>query len=67
MTEFMWLEQLSRDRDIVAQSEAVRALKPLPTIVISSHLCTVFLIPEYLFRIRFEAVLALVSCSLIKS
>ncbi|POV97767.1 hypothetical protein PSHT_14384 [Puccinia striiformis] len=59
MTEFMWLEQLSRDRDIVAQSEAVRALKPLPTIVISSHLCTVFLIPEYLFRIRFEAVLAL--------
>ncbi|KAI7963119.1 hypothetical protein MJO28_001213 [Puccinia striiformis f. sp. tritici] len=64
MKEFMWLEQLSRDRDVVAQLEAVRALKTLPTKVVSSHLCRVVLIPEYFFRIRVEAVLALVSCAI---
>ncbi|KAI9604502.1 hypothetical protein KEM48_000737 [Puccinia striiformis f. sp. tritici PST-130] len=62
--DFMWLEQLSRDRDVVAQLEAVRALKTLPTKVVSSHLCRVVLIPEYFFRIRVEAVLALVSCAI---
>ncbi|PLW33721.1 hypothetical protein PCASD_12511 [Puccinia coronata f. sp. avenae] len=61
MKEFMWLEQLQRDRDVVAQLEAVRALKTLPTKVVSSHLCRVVLISEYYFRIRVEAVLALVS------
>ncbi|WAR52569.1 hypothetical protein PtB15_1B1012 [Puccinia triticina] len=63
MKEFMWLEQLQRDRDVVAQLEAVRALKTLPSKIVSSHLCRVVLIPEYCFRIRVEAVLALVSCA----
>ncbi|KAA1114250.1 hypothetical protein PGT21_001821 [Puccinia graminis f. sp. tritici] len=63
MKEFMWLEQLQRDRDVVAQLEAVRALKTLPSKVVSSHLCRVVLISEYFFRIRIEAVLALVSCA----
>ncbi|EFP77426.2 uncharacterized protein PGTG_03382 [Puccinia graminis f. sp. tritici CRL 75-36-700-3] len=63
MKEFMWLEQLQRDRDVVAQLEAVRALKTLPSKVVSSHLCRVVLISEYFFRIRIEAILALVSCA----
>lgn len=63
MKEFMWLEQLQRDRDVVAQLEAVRALKNLPSKIVCSHLCRAVLVSEYFFRIRVEAVLALVSCA----
>ncbi|WAQ89524.1 hypothetical protein PtA15_11A213 [Puccinia triticina] len=63
MKEFMWLEQLQRDRNVVAQLQAVKALKTLPSKIVSSHLCRVVLIPESCFRIRVEAVLALVSCA----
>ncbi|KAA1083159.1 Transcription initiation factor TFIID subunit 2 [Puccinia graminis f. sp. tritici] len=63
MKEFMWLEELQRDHDVVAQVEAVRALKTIPSKVVSSHLCRVAPVLEYIFQMRNEAVLALDSCA----
>ncbi|MBW0488935.1 hypothetical protein O181_028650 [Austropuccinia psidii MF-1] len=63
MKEYMWLEQLQKDRDVIAQLEAVKALSCLSSKVASSHLCRAALTFEYFFRIRVEAVLALVSCA----
>ncbi|KAH9824294.1 hypothetical protein DFH28DRAFT_1103158 [Melampsora americana] len=63
MKEYMWIEQLQRDKDVVAQLEAIEALKQLPSNVVSSHLCKTVLTPEYFFRIRIEAVYGLVSCA----
>ena len=59
--DFMWVSQLTRDRDVVAQLEAVHALARLPTPVVASILARTVLTTNYFLRIRTEAVLALVS------
>ncbi|KAF7302593.1 Transcription initiation factor TFIID subunit 2 [Mycena chlorophos] len=64
--DFMWVSQLQRDRDVVAQLEALRALTKQPTAIVSSTLTKTVLVSNYYFRIRCEAALALVNCSIHK-
>ncbi|KAG6911349.1 hypothetical protein DXG01_001020 [Tephrocybe rancida] len=59
--DFMWVSQLQRDRDVVAQLEAIHALAEKPTAIVSSTLTKTVLVSNYYFRIRSEAALALVS------
>ncbi|KAM0788313.1 hypothetical protein ACM66B_001456 [Microbotryomycetes sp. NB124-2] len=61
--DFMWISQLQRDRDVVAQMEAVHALSRLPSAIVSSNLTKAILIPNYFIRVRMEAALALISCA----
>ncbi|GAA5914840.1 hypothetical protein JCM6882_007815 [Rhodosporidiobolus microsporus] len=61
--DFMWISQLQRDRDVVAQLEAVHALSSMPSPVVSSNLCKTVLVSNYFVRIRMEAALALISCA----
>ncbi|CAK5264367.1 unnamed protein product [Mycena citricolor] len=61
--DFMWVSQLQRDRDVVAQLEALHALAQQPTAIVSSTLTKTVLVSNYYFRIRCEAALALVNCS----
>ncbi|KAF5392476.1 hypothetical protein D9757_002262 [Collybiopsis confluens] len=69
--DFMWVSQLQRDRDVVAQLElndvvvqAVHALAKQPTAIVSSTLTKTVLVSNYHYRIRCEAALALVQCSI---
>ncbi|TFY71826.1 hypothetical protein EVG20_g1175 [Dentipellis fragilis] len=62
--DFMWVSQLQRDRDVVAQLEAVNALTKMPNAIISSTLTKTVLVTNYFFRVRCEAALALVTCAL---
>ncbi|GAA5969785.1 hypothetical protein JCM11641_008040 [Rhodosporidiobolus odoratus] len=63
--DFMWISQLQRDRDVVAQLEAIHALSGTPSPVVSSNLCKTVLVNNYFVRIRMEAALALISCATI--
>ncbi|KAJ7750340.1 hypothetical protein B0H16DRAFT_1550372 [Mycena metata] len=62
--DFMWVSQLQRDRDVVAQLEALHALAQQPTAIVSSTLTKTVLVSNYYFRIRCEAAVALVNCSI---
>ncbi|KAJ6520284.1 hypothetical protein C8R45DRAFT_55863 [Mycena sanguinolenta] len=62
--DFMWVSQLQRDRDVVAQLEALHALAQQPTKIVSSTLTKTVLVSNYYFRIRCEAAVALVHCSI---
>ncbi|KAJ8084704.1 hypothetical protein PM082_003480 [Marasmius tenuissimus] len=64
--DFMWVSQLQRDRDVVAQLEAVHALARQPTAIVSSTLTKSVLVSNYHYRIRVEAALALVNCAIRK-
>ncbi|KZS93535.1 hypothetical protein SISNIDRAFT_441399 [Sistotremastrum niveocremeum HHB9708] len=61
--DYMWVSQLQRDRDVVAQLEAVRALSRQSSHIVSSTLTKTVLVTNYFFRIRVEAALALVNCA----
>ncbi|GAA5961060.1 hypothetical protein JCM3765_006519 [Sporobolomyces pararoseus] len=61
--DFMWISQLQRDRDVIAQLEAIHALSGLPSPIVSSNLCKTVLVSNYFVRIRMEAALALISCA----
>ncbi|GAA5938378.1 transcription initiation factor TFIID subunit TAF2 [Sporobolomyces koalae] len=61
--DFMWISQLQRDRDVIAQLEAIHALSGLPSAIVSSNLCKTVLVSNYFVRIRMEAALALISCA----
>ncbi|EJC98793.1 uncharacterized protein FOMMEDRAFT_161628 [Fomitiporia mediterranea MF3/22] len=61
--DYMWVSQLQRDRDVVAQVEAVHALARQPTPIVSSTLTKTVLVTNYFFRVRCEAALALVNCA----
>ncbi|KAJ3830293.1 hypothetical protein F5880DRAFT_1516515 [Lentinula raphanica] len=62
--DFMWVSQLQRDRDVVAQLEALHALAKQPTAIVSSTLTKTVLVSNYHYRIRCEAAAALVNCSI---
>ncbi|KAF9486524.1 TATA-binding protein associated factor Taf2 [Pholiota conissans] len=64
--DFMWVSQLQRDRDVIAQLEAVNALAEKPTAIVSSTLTKTVLVSNYYFRIRCEAAMALVNCAVRK-
>lgn len=59
--DFMWVSQLQRDRDVVAQLEAVNALAKMPNPIVSSTLTKTVLVTNYFFRIRCEAAMALLT------
>ncbi|KAH7886186.1 hypothetical protein F5I97DRAFT_2026435 [Phlebopus sp. FC_14] len=62
--DFMWVSQLQRDRDVVAQLEAVHALAKQPTAIVSSTFTKTVLVSNYYYRIRCEAAMALVNCAI---
>ncbi|TFK17374.1 TATA-binding protein associated factor Taf2 [Coprinopsis marcescibilis] len=62
--DFMWVSQLQRDRDVVAQLEAIHALAEKPNAIVSSTLTKTVLVSNYYYRVRCEAALALVSCAI---
>lgn len=61
---WMWASQLERDRDIIAQLGAVKALSSMPSMVVSSLLARTVLVERYFFRVRTEAAQALVNCAI---
>ncbi|KAG9313991.1 hypothetical protein JVU11DRAFT_4768 [Chiua virens] len=62
--DFMWVSQLQRDRDVVAQLEAIHALAKQPTAIVSSTFTKTVLVSNYYYRIRCEAATALVNCAI---
>ncbi|THH30629.1 hypothetical protein EUX98_g3547 [Antrodiella citrinella] len=58
--DYMWVSQLQRDRDVVAQYEATKN----PNAIISSMLTKCIQVTNYFFRIRCEAAQALVTCAI---
>ncbi|KAI0937072.1 hypothetical protein AcV5_005059 [Taiwanofungus camphoratus] len=62
--DYMWVSQLQRDRDVVAQYEAIGVLSKIPNPIISSTLTKTVLVSNYYFRIRCEAAQALVTCAI---
>ncbi|KAJ2935753.1 hypothetical protein H1R20_g1340, partial [Candolleomyces eurysporus] len=62
--DFMWVSQLQRDRDVVAQLEAIDALAEKPTAIVSSTLTKAVLVTNYYYRVRCEAALALVQVAI---
>ncbi|KAI0660528.1 hypothetical protein C8Q70DRAFT_976084 [Cubamyces menziesii] len=61
--DYMWVSQLQRDRDVVAQYEAIAVLSKTPNAIISSTLTKTVLVSNYYYRIRCEAAAALVTCA----
>ncbi|TFY68605.1 hypothetical protein EVJ58_g911 [Rhodofomes roseus] len=62
--DYMWVSQLQRDRDVVAQYEAIQELSKAQNPIISSTLTKTVLVSNYYYRIRSEAAQALVSCAI---
>ncbi|GAK64470.1 TATA-binding protein associated factor taf2 [Moesziomyces antarcticus] len=62
--DHMWVSQLQRDRDVVAQVSAVHALAQMPSLVTCSMLTRTVLVNKYFYRVRTEAVHALVHCAI---
>lgn len=62
--DFMWVSQLQRDRDVVAQLQAVQALAQIPNAISSSMLTRTVLVHKYFYRVRTEACHALVNCAI---
>ncbi|KAG8853464.1 hypothetical protein FRB91_004856 [Serendipita sp. 411] len=60
---FMWVSQLQRDRDVIAQIEAIHALSRIPSKIVSSTFTKTVLTTTYFFRVRSEAALSLVPCA----
>ena len=63
--DYMWVSQLQRDRDVVAQAAAIQALARMPNAISSSMLTRTVLVTKYFFRIRIEAIHNLVGCALV--
>ncbi|KAI0830772.1 hypothetical protein BC628DRAFT_1355553 [Trametes gibbosa] len=61
--DYMWVSQLQRDRDVVAQYEAIAVLSKSPNAITSSTLTKTVLVSNYYYRIRCEAAGALVNCA----
>ncbi|KAJ1914217.1 hypothetical protein IWQ60_008893 [Tieghemiomyces parasiticus] len=62
--DFMWAAQLQKDRDVVAQYEAIRALRGLPSKAASTSLMRVVMDVRVFYRIRMEAARALPALAL---
>ncbi|KAK3848138.1 MAG: hypothetical protein J3R72DRAFT_357988, partial [Linnemannia gamsii] len=62
--DFMWAAQLSKDRDVVAQYEAILALGSLPSPAASTSLLKTLLDTRCFFRVRMEAAYAIARCAI---
>ncbi|KAJ3416032.1 hypothetical protein HDV05_003391 [Chytridiales sp. JEL 0842] len=58
----MWIEQLSRDVDVIAQYEAIIALGTMPSDITGLALVKVLQDERYFYRIRMEAAMSLAKC-----
>ncbi|KAG0354057.1 hypothetical protein BGZ54_001872, partial [Gamsiella multidivaricata] len=61
--DFMWAAQLQKDRDVVAQYEAILALGRLPSPAASTSLLKTLLDTRCFFRVRTEAAHAIARCA----
>ncbi|KAI8388692.1 Bromodomain-containing protein [Radiomyces spectabilis] len=61
--DYMWAAQLTKDRDVVAQHEAIEALKHMPSFPTSTSLLRALMDPKCFYKIRMEAAYALASCA----
>ncbi|KAI8636070.1 hypothetical protein BD408DRAFT_377484 [Parasitella parasitica] len=61
--DYMWAAQLTKDRDVVAQHEAIDALKHMPSLPTSTSLLRAVLDPKCFYKIRMEATYGLASCA----
>ncbi|KAF1796919.1 hypothetical protein FB192DRAFT_1291393, partial [Mucor lusitanicus] len=61
--DYMWAAQLTKDRDVVAQHEAIDALKHMPSLPTSTSLLRAVLDPKCFYKIRMEAAYGLASCA----
>ncbi|KAI9278501.1 hypothetical protein BDA99DRAFT_8605 [Phascolomyces articulosus] len=57
--DYMWAGQLTKDRDVVAQYEAIEALKNMPSLPTSTSLLRALLDSKCFYKIRMEAAYAL--------
>ncbi|KAI9297903.1 hypothetical protein K502DRAFT_346691 [Neoconidiobolus thromboides FSU 785] len=62
--DYMWAGQLEKDRDVVSQYEAVVALRRFPSLATSTTLLRTIMNNQCFYRIRADAALSLVYCSL---
>ncbi|KAJ3115129.1 hypothetical protein HDU96_001141 [Phlyctochytrium bullatum] len=58
----MWIDQLTRDIDVVAQFEAIVALGNIPSDVSAAALSRVVTESRYFYRLRMEAAYSLAKC-----
>lgn len=61
--DYMWAAQLTKDRDVVAQHEAIDALKHMPSLPTSTSFLRAVLDPKCFYKIRMEAAYGLSSCA----
>ncbi|RUS23026.1 hypothetical protein BC937DRAFT_93382, partial [Endogone sp. FLAS-F59071] len=61
--DYMWAAQLTKDRDTVAQYEAIEALKAQPSVTASTSLLRALMDQKCFYRIRMEAAYALAKCA----
>lgn len=62
--DYMWAAQLTKDRDVVAQHEAIEALKHMPSLPTSTSLLRAVLDPKCFYKIRMEATYGLATCAI---
>ncbi|GAA96863.1 uncharacterized protein L969DRAFT_94877 [Mixia osmundae IAM 14324] len=61
--EYAWIAQLERDKDVIAQLDAVHGLLARPSLMAASSLAKTLLVETYFFRIRIEAIYAMLGCA----
>ncbi|KAI8335708.1 hypothetical protein BC941DRAFT_62295 [Chlamydoabsidia padenii] len=61
--DYMWAAQLTKDRDVVAQHDAVTALQHMPSPQTSTSLLRALLDQKCFYKIRMECAYALASCA----
>ncbi|ORZ15810.1 hypothetical protein BCR42DRAFT_415941 [Absidia repens] len=61
--DYMWAAQLTKDRDVVAQHDAVGALQLMPSPQTSTSLLRALLDQKCFYKIRMECAYALASCA----
>ncbi|KAI8070359.1 hypothetical protein BC940DRAFT_13700 [Gongronella butleri] len=61
--DYMWAAQLTKDRDVVAQHEALQALVHMPSVQTSTSLLRALLDQKCFYKIRMEAAYALATCA----
>ncbi|ORX42682.1 hypothetical protein DM01DRAFT_1350220 [Hesseltinella vesiculosa] len=61
--DYMWAAQLTKDRDVVAQHQAIQALQRMPSLQTSTSLLRALMDPKCFYKIRMESAYALAACA----
>ncbi|KAI9279295.1 hypothetical protein BY458DRAFT_502620 [Sporodiniella umbellata] len=62
--DYMWAAQLTKDRDVVAQHEAIHRLKHMPSEATSTSLLRAIIDSKCFYKIRMEAIYGIASCGI---